>query len=180
VVGTLVAERLQPGHEPRSSPIVQIALPDPAGLWTARGFALDVDGRFTVGAIGLRAGLPELGLDTGVEPAGPDAHPNGASAVDHLVMLTPDVAATGAELTGMGAQLRREIGRLHFFRLGPLILEVVLVEDGPARFWGLTFTVPELPTGELVGDAREAVQPGRRIVTARGGTTPVAFITPRP
>jgi hypothetical protein len=39
--------------------------------------------------------------------------------------------------------------------------------------------VPELPAGEGFGKARDAVQPGRRIVTARGGATPVAFITPR-
>jgi hypothetical protein len=171
---------------------VEIALPDGPALWSARGFALDGRGRFAVGAVGLRAGCPRLALHapvqrnaaglpivSDVEPARPSAHPNGALAVDHLVVLTDDIETTSAALHEAGAELRRDAGRMRFHRIGPLILEVVAVDDGPPRFWGLTFTVPELPAGEGFGEARDAVQPGRRIVTARGGTTPVAFITPR-
>lgn len=170
-----------------------IALPDPAAMWTSRGFSLDGEGRFTVGGIGLRAGAGELALHAALTPgaaglpiyedaaaAGPSEHPNGAVSIDHLVVLTAELARTSAELVEAGAQLRREEGRMSFLRAGPLILEVVQVDGRTTSFWGLTFTVPTLPDGEGYGSARDAVQPGRRIVTSRGGRTAVAFITPRP
>ena len=173
---------------------MQILLPDPVVLWRERGFALDGDGCFAVGAIGLRADAEELALRAPLAPGaaglpiepdapgvGPDQHPNGACAVDHLVVFTDDLDGTTAALAAAGADLRREAGRINFLRVGPLILEVADAGDAaPTRFWGLTFTVPELPEGDGFGEPRDAVQPGRRIVTARGGATPVAFITPRP
>jgi hypothetical protein len=171
---------------------VEIVLPDPAPLWAERGFAVDADGCFTVGGIGLRAGGRELALHAPLkaaaaglpihadrEPNGPADHPNGALAVDHLVVFTDDLAQTTRALQDAGADLRREAGRLNFLRVGPLILEVAQTGEAP-RFWGLTFTVPELPAGDGYGEPRDAVQPGRRIVTARKGNAAVAFITPRP
>jgi hypothetical protein len=171
---------------------VEIVLPDPVQLWTDRGFAVDGDGCFTVGAIGLRAGGEELALNAPLTPGaaglpigadaparGPAEHPNGAFEVDHLVVLTPSLEATTAALQEAGADLRREWNRMRFLRVGPLILEVVEHEQS-LGFWGLTFTVPELPAGELYGEPRDAVQPGRRIVTARKGNAAVAFMTPRP
>lgn len=171
-----------------------IELPDPAELWRERGFDVDSDGRFQVGAIGLQSGAARLALRAPLEegaaglpvggdtdPSGPSEHPNGAFEVDHLVVLTPDLERTSRELAEAGSDLRRTMGRLHFHRVGSLIVEIAHVAEEPApRFWGLTFTAEDLPTGEGYGDPRDAVQPGRRIVTARGGTTAVAFITPRP
>ena len=60
------------------------------------------------------------------------------------------------------------------------------VPAGPARFWGLVVTVADLDAlaerlGPVLGSARPAVQPGRRIATARraaGLGTRVAFMTP--
>ena len=127
------------------------------------------------------------------------AHPNGVTHIDHLVVLTPDLERTTEALEALGVERRRvrevETGdgtlRQGFFRLGEVILEVVghpKVEPGPARFWGITFAVADLDAcaellGERLGSIRDAVQPGRRIATARSGPgleTALAFITPRP
>jgi hypothetical protein len=79
--------------------------------------------------------------------------------------------------------------------MGELILEVVQAPagtrvaadpSGPARLWGISFLVAELDTpavvlGDLLGEPRDAVQPGRRIatVTTEAGLGPaVAFMTP--
>jgi hypothetical protein len=171
---------------------VEIVLPDPVPLWTDRGFAVGGGGCFTVGGIGLRAGGAELALHAPLTagaaglpihedrpPQGPGEHPNGALAIDHLVVFTADLAATTQALQEAGADLRRKWGRINFLRVGPLIVEVAQ-SGGATRFWGLTFTVPELPSGPGYGEPRDAVQPGRRIVTARGGSAAVAFMTPRP
>jgi len=128
----------------------------------------------------------------------PTAHPNGASALDHLVVVTPDLDRTTAALAALGLDARRtrEAGRgrlQRFFRLGEVILEVVgPVEpsgDGPATFWGLAFTVADIDAtaahlGDRAGPPRPAVQPGRRITTLRKGdatggvSVPVAFMSP--
>ena len=70
-----------------------------------------------------------------------------------------------------------------FVRFGELIVEVAQT-GGPARFWGVTVTVPDVDAlaGPLLGSPRPAVQPGRRIVTvarAAGLSVALAFITPR-
>jgi hypothetical protein len=87
--------------------------------------------------------------------------------------------------------------RQAFFRLGATILEVVqqaaeAIEPGgeerPAFFWGLAFVAPDLDAtvaglGDRVGEARAAVQPGRRIATLRrsaGLSLSVALMTPAP
>ena len=61
-----------------------------------------------------------------------------------------------------------------FVRFGELIVEVAEA-GGPARFWGLTVTVPDVDAlaGPLLGDARAAVQPGRRIATVRARRGPL-------
>jgi hypothetical protein len=121
------------------------------------------------------------------------------------VVLTPDLDRTTAALRGAGFDLRREregptpggSRRQSFFRMGELILEVVeapagtrIAEDpaGPARLWGISFLVEELEhtaatLGDLLGDPRDAVQPGRQIATLRkeAGLGPaIAFMTPGP
>ena len=132
------------------------------------------------------------------------AHPNGITALDHVVAITPALDRTVAALRGAGLDLRRireeptpaGAPRQAFFRLGATILEVVQEprrgdrarrRRPPAFFWGLAFLAPDLDAtvaalGDRVGEARPAVQPGRRIATLRrsaGLSVPVALLTPR-
>lgn len=133
----------------------------------------------------------------------PSQHPNGLTGVDHVVVITPALERTVAALEAAGLDLRRireeptpaGAPRQAFFRLGATILEVVqeppeAIEkaggDHPAFFWGLALAAPEIDRtvaalGELVGEVRPAVQPGRRIATLRrsaGVSVPLALITP--
>jgi hypothetical protein len=128
---------------------------------------------------------------------GEGTHPLGAIAVDHVVARTPDLERTLGALQAAGLELRRtrDAGpdaRQGFFNLGTAVLEVVGPRepdgDGPASFWGLVLVVSDLDAaaehlGDLAGTPREAVQPGRRILTLRreaGLGTAVALMTPRP
>jgi hypothetical protein len=138
-------------------------------------------------------------------PAPSDAHPNGVMSIDHVVAVTPDLERTVEALEPAGLDLRRireeptpaGAPRQAFFRLGEVVLEVVqepedvLARSGRDRgafFWGLALTAPDLDAtvaglGERAGEARPAVQPGRRIATLRrtaGLSIPVALITPPP
>ena len=143
-------------------------------------------------------GIPTAG---GTRPAGaPPAHPNGAISVDHVVVTTPDVGRTIAALERCGLEARREratvVGgrsmRQVFLRPGEAIIEVVGPAepggDGRARFFGLTFTVGDLAStaallGDDLGQAKDAVQPGRRIATVRASAglgVPVALMSPDP
>jgi hypothetical protein len=137
-------------------------------------------------------------------PGDPDAppraaHPNGALVLDHVVVTTPDLERTLAALARAGFGLRRtrdsELGgrplRQAFYRAGEPVLEVVgppePAGDGPASFWGLTITVADLDAlasrlGERLAPVHDAVQPGRRIASLRGGAgigTRLAFMSPR-
>jgi hypothetical protein len=160
-----------------------------------------------IAACGLQAAQLDGDLDgltvRAAEPPPKDAagaHPNGAIAIDHVVVATPGFEQTAAALEAAGMPLRRvrETGdparpfRQGFRRIGPAVLELVEqldAEPGPARFWGLVVIVRELdPLGDLLGDLlgtpRDAVQPGRRIATVRsqaaGIGTALAFMTPEP
>jgi hypothetical protein len=144
----------------------------------------------------------------GTEAAGSSAeHPNGVVAIDHVVAMTPALDRTVQALQDAGLDLRqiREqptpagAPRQAFFRLGGEILEVVQEPaqviaargdggaDRSARLWGLAVVAPDLDRtvaalGELAGEAREAVQPGRRIATVKrsaGLAVPVALMSPK-
>ncbi len=188
--------------------------------WRAAGFAVE-DGKTRIGAVtvelagaGAGGGIVGWSLDRegveidGLPPSGPISpadeldHPNRATRIDHVVVLTPDLERTTAACEGVGIARRRvrevgegdEILRQGFFRLGEVILEVVegshtrAEPDAPARFWGLVCIVPDVDQlagslGGLVGTPKDAVQPGRRIVTVRREAElglPIAFITPDP
>lgn len=122
-------------------------------------------------------GLPTRAVD-GLS-ATPGEHPLGAVAVDHVVVRTPDPARTFAALQRVGMVLRRERTagelRVGFFRHGEAVVEVVgpltpSPDAGPASLWGLTLVVTDLDAagawlGPLAGTPRDAVQPGRRILT---------------
>lgn len=155
-------------------------------------------GETVLGAEGPIDGLPtsRVTQDADVTPGG--AHPNGATRLDHVVVMTPALDRTLEALSAAGLDLRRvrEAGggfRQGFFRLA----DDVIVEVGgnipdvdpgePARFWGLVAVVPDVDAlaaslgPVLVGEPKDAVQPGRRIVTVRreaGAGLPLAFLTP--
>lgn len=136
--------------------------------------------------------VTELGCGRAPRPA--SEHPNGAVAIDHVVVTTPDFDRTAAALAEAGVGLRRIREapggyRQGFRRLGPAILELVEAPDdaaGPARFWGLVVIVSDLEAlagrlGDLLGEVKPAVQPGRRIATLRrsaGLGEAVAFMSP--
>jgi hypothetical protein len=180
-----------------------IELGDAPAAWARLGFAPDAAGEVVLGearlrltgrgggilgvrAEGLTAERPD-GLPLSPGEAAPHApaapHPNGATAVDHVVALTGSLARTLAALADAGLDLRRSTGSMAFLRLGPTILEVVERGGDPPRLWGLVVVVPELEgLGPLVGAAKDAVQPGRRIATVSreaGLGTALALMTPR-
>jgi hypothetical protein len=186
--------------------LTALAIADPAHRWRALGFTVE-DERLRLGGItlefvhegsGITAwSLPAVdGLST-FTPApsqAPSEHPNGAMGIDHVVVATPDFDRTARELdvAGLGLRRIRDAGsfRQGFRRIGPAILELVeaVGEDRnrPARFWGLVVIVADIEAlaerlGELLGNVKPAVQPGRRIATLReaAGLSPrVAFMDP--
>jgi Glyoxalase-like domain len=143
-------------------------------------------------------GLPTLienMVTTTINPIRVEEHPNGAVGIDHVVVVTPDFDRTAVALEHSGLPLRRvrDAGgfRQGFRRLGPAIMEIVEATQGPpgpARFWGLTVTVADLPAladllGSNLSEIRPAVQPGRHIATLRssaGLSVRLAFMDPEP
>jgi Glyoxalase/Bleomycin resistance protein/Dioxygenase superfamily len=182
---------------------------DPPEVWAAAGFSVDVGDPAAVCRIGtvrirltgrdrgtgivgwsLRDlpagapsdldGIPTTGADAA--PPTPARHPNGATVIDHVVLLSPDLRRTVDALAAVGIDPRRErdaelSGRpvkQIFFRLGEVILEMVgspdTVEEGPSRLWGITYVVDDIEAtaaffGEHRTPVKDAVQPGRRITT---------------
>jgi len=200
-----------------SAPLLELHAGDSPAAWARLGFAVDADGTCPLGAVTLRldgsgGGLKgwTLGGPPGAEDldglatrwvldrradAPPDAvHPNGATAIDHVVVFTGDRERTLRALVEAGGDLRRRReppdvpAPMAFLRFGAAIVEVAEQPVGPARFWGLVAVVPDVDAlsarfGGALGEPRTAVQPGRRIVTARRGDgleVPLAFLTPRP
>ena len=128
------------------------------------------------------------------------AHRNGAVRLDHVVVRTPALARTLAALEATGMEVRRvrDAGTPEqplsqaFLWAGDLEEHVAGPPEGespePAGLWGLVVVVPELEAlhalGDgVVGEIRDAVQPGRRIATVpreAGLSVPLAFMTPHP
>jgi hypothetical protein len=150
---------------------------------------------------GLAPGDATGGRAASERARGPGDAPTGrgyaVAAVDHLVVATPDVERTTTALAGVGLTPRRTVDaargdagvRYRFFLLGTCLLELIGPSepdgDGPARFVGLAFTAPDLEAIETAtGPPRDAVQPGRRIVTLRtrdhDASVPIAVMSPRP
>jgi hypothetical protein len=205
----------------------ELLIADSPGAWRAAGFSVEGD-LCVVGSVRLRLagpgpargivgwsvrgaaavdldGLPTTAPESAPPEVSDEPHPNGVTAIDHVVAFTPDLDRTTATLREAGFDLRRVreeptpggAPRQSFFRMGELILEVVEAPEGtriaenptgPARLWGISFLVEDLDrTAEaldgLLGEPRPAVQPGRRIATLRkeAGLGPaVAFMTPGP
>jgi len=206
--------------------IDELAVADRPERWTAASFAVH-DSCCQLGSVRLRFAGPRQEAGAGIlgwslrgiasveldglpttssqspPPPPPRAHPNGAVAIDHVVVMSPALDRTVAALRAAGLDLRRVreqptpagAPRQAFFRLGEEILEVVqepdavLERDGgpdrPARLWGLALRVQDLDRtlaalAPNVSPARPAVQPGRRIATVRrsaGLAVPVALMS---
>lgn len=161
----------------------------PQGItgWSLAGLAPEVGTEAPVDGLPTRfVGRPG---DDAADGRGTAAHPNGTTGLDHVVVLTPDLARTTAALGEVGLACRRvrdtTMGgspmQQAFFRLGATILEVVHGDLGtgvadptaPARWWGLTVDVADLDRsaallGSAQGRVKPAVQRGRRIATLRG------------
>lgn len=207
-----------------SATIDRLTVADVPAAWARLGFAIEGDslvlGELRIRLAGAGRGLREWSLRDLVStdldglptrrserppPAEAPFHPNGVTAVDHVVAITPALERTVAALQAAGLDLRRireeptpaGAPRQAFFRLGATILEVVqepaevVARDGderPAFFWGLALLVPDpdleglvAELGDRVSEIRPAVQPGRRIASLRrsaGLSLPVALITP--
>lgn len=186
----------------------ELIVADPPDAWTQAGFSVDPCGVCRTGGVRIRlvgrdpgAGLlgwslrglpadatPDLdGVPTTrstATPAPPAEHANGVTAIDHVVLLSPDLDRTIASLASIGANPRRqrdgELGgrpiRQIFFRLGEVIVEAVGSPDatgeGPSTLWGITYVVADIDAtasyfGDRTAPIKDAVQPGRRITTLR-------------
>jgi hypothetical protein len=187
----------------------ELVVADPADAWTAAGFSVDPDAVCRVGGVRIRLvgrdtqtgvvgwslrGLPSGGafddLDgipttrSSAVAAAPAVHANGVTAIDHVVLLSPDLHRTVESLAAVGVEPRREregeLGgrpiRQMFFRFGDVIIEAVgspgAASEGPSTLWGITYVVADIDTtasffGDDTTPVKDAVQPGRRITTLR-------------
>ncbi|MGE2833753.1 glyoxalase [Mycobacterium sp. SMC-4] len=186
----------------------ELRVADTADAWTGSGFDVGPDDVCRVGGVCIRLlgrdggagivgwslaglanhhaddldGIPTTRSDT--QPAAPGSHANGVTAIDHVVLMSPNLQRTAASLAAAGMDLRRErdteLGgrsiRQLFYRLGEVVLEVVgepeSAGDGPSTLWGITYVVTDIDaTAAFFGDhaapVKDAVQPGRRITTLR-------------
>ena len=146
------------------------------------GFSGELDGIAT--ARSDDCGAATASTPTEVNPAAPAEHSNGVTAIDHVVLLSPDPDRTVAAMEALGEHPRRErrgeLGgqpiRQIFFRFGEVIVEVVgapaAAGDGPSTLWGITYDTADIDAtaaffGERTTPVKSAVQPGRRITTVR-------------
>jgi hypothetical protein len=195
--------------------IASLIVADPPELWSELGFVVDDDAcwvsgiRHELGAPGQGVvawalngvdGLSEVpSVERGSTERQPTPdHPNGVLSLDHVVVSTPDFPRTVNAFESAGIRLRRtrDAGtaerptRQGFFRMGETIVELVgsptASLPGPARFYGLAFTVADLDVtaaflGSRLRPTRAAVQTGRWIATldrGAGSTVPLAFMSP--
>jgi hypothetical protein len=198
------------GNERNDSVTIdEFEVADPADTWVQAGFSVDSDAICRVGGVRIRLagrgrgtgivgwslrGLPSDGsLDDldGIPTTSSDAvaampakHQNGVLAIDHVVLLSPDLRRTVESLTTVGVEPRRERDgqlcgrsiRQIFFRAGEVIIEVVgspeTTGEGPSTLWGITYVVADIDAtaayfGDRTAPVKDAVQPGRRITTLR-------------
>jgi hypothetical protein len=203
--------------------VEELAIADPAEAWAGAGFGVDSDATCQVGGVRIRLVGPECGTGiigwslTGLPADGPvpdldgiptrtsaaaattgTTHPNGVTAIDHVVVFSPDLRRTVDALAAVGATPRRErdpaLGGLSirqiFFRFGEVIIEVIgspeLTSAEPSTLWGITYNVADIDDtaaffGANTAPVKDAVQPGRRITTLRhrdlGMSVRTAFIS---
>jgi len=166
----------------------------------------DVDILFESGSGGLTAwgwegipadletfcGIPTFAYD---KTAFGSKHPNQALSVDHIVLHTNDADYVKSEFAKLNLQPRAQRDDIYpgitqiFFRPGQgPVIEVVVNKDFPKSFlWGTTLVTADIDAAkealkENASNPKNAVQPGRRILTVRGQNigirTNVALMTP--
>jgi hypothetical protein len=207
--------------------IDEILVGDPPEAWEAAGFHVDPDGTCRIGTVRVRLvgrdsgkrilgwslrGVPEGALDGGslgglpttaskADPADPAEHEIGATHIDHIVLISPDLFRTAGAIEAIGVEQRGQRDtdtygapmRQVFFRMGEVIVELIGSPDaageGDPGFFGLAITVRDLDAqaarlGEHLGSIKDAVQEGRRIATLRhrelGMSVATALMTPEP
>ena len=204
--------------------LAQLVVADEPGSWASAGFTVSQRsvqfGHVSIALVGrsdhadggiVSWGFSNLELDDpdidGIstthvgEEDRPTNHPNGITALDHVVVMSPDGDRTASSLAAAGFDLRRVrdyvIGnrsmRQTFSWMGDVICELVSPQEsdgsGPATIWGLAFTSDDLAgscdyLGEKCTEAKTAVQPGRRIASLRhkdlGISVPTAILSPHP
>lgn len=200
--------------------LIGLTVGDRPDAWRSLGFRV-TDDRLTVGGVTIHLagddgprGLLAWSLDPpttqavdGLAPRPAPApvpvvaHPNGVTAVDHVVAGTPHVDRTLAALAGIDLHPRRRVDGIRggdrtyaFLLLDTCVLEVIgprahdpTRTPAPAALVGLAFVADHLDDvtalNGVAGEPRDAVQPGRRIVTLRSHdhdvSVPVAVLTPR-
>ncbi len=203
-------------YAPREPELAELVIADPPEQWRELGFEVDDQGHMDIGGVRVRLGgegsgitawslmrVNAMGSIDGLPSPVPrvlhpppfKTHPNGATGIDHVVILTSSLDRTAAAFGRAGVELKRihqsERGRMGFRRLGPAVLEIVqrdeLESDG-AIFWGLAVVVISVDDiaerlGDRLGPIKQATQEGRRIATLRadtGVTVPLAFMSPEP
>lgn len=185
--------------------IDEILVADAPEAWAEAGFTVDPDGICRIGSVRIRLvgrddGIGIVGWSLRADVAGdldgvpttasgqatrqPANHANGVTSIDHVVLLSPDLARTKVALKAIGLEPRRErdgeLGgapiRQVFYRFGEVIVEVVGAPDsaatGPSTLWGITYVVSDIDAtaaffGDRTSPVKDAVQPGRRITTLR-------------
>jgi len=201
---------------PREPELAELVIADAPDAWRGLGFDVDEQDHLDIGGVRIRLGgdgsgitawslmrVNAMGSIDGLPSPVPrvlypppfKTHPNGATGIDHVVIISSSLDRTAAALERAGVTLKRlqesDRGRMGFRRLGPAVLEVVQrdeLESDEARFWGLAVVVISLEElaeqlGDLLGPINDAVQPGRRIATLRadaGLSVPLAFMSPEP
>jgi hypothetical protein len=183
--------------------LVELALPDPPERWAELGFTVE-DGAIALGGVSIRLGataavhltglgeghdLDGLPIEAAAASQAPDparrSHPIGATAIDHVVVTTPDLERTTRKLVAAGFDHRPSRAAQEFFVLGPCLLELGGPVEGEPRLWGVTVVVEDIDAAARRAGAnppKQAIQPGRRIATvprAAGLATALALMTPR-
>ena len=153
--------------------------------WTLSG--VELGDRTDIEGIATRTVEAAGPVNPAAVPSGPGSemgHANGATHIDHLVLITPDLGRTTSTIEAIGPEVRRirDIGTPEtpmqqvFFRLGEVILEIVgppdKSSDESARWFGIAIDVDDLARpaevlGDRLGRIKDAVQTGRRIATLR-------------
>lgn len=190
--------------------LVQLTVGGYREPWRSLGFEFDELGGCRIGQVSLRIDTsrdsgflgwafdPVVGSIDGIETLGLDPASRVDSghfaSVDHVVVMTDSLERTSREITRhTGSELRRvreaDGGvRQAFHRSGEVVLEVVQTPStSGTSLWGFVLVVPDLVNfaeglgPAVIGQPREAKQPGRLIATIRrevGLGVNLALMTP--
>ena len=196
--------------------LAAITIGGDADAWQALGFHVDaagaialdngalrlVDGPASVRALVLDGDPAASNVDGVAVEAGtavsPGDHPNGAFALDHVVVTTDSLERTSAAFSDQlqlpqrrvreaGEGGRRVRQAFHRFANGCILEIVESARTTAVGLFGLVVNVADLETlcgelgPELIGLPKPAVQPGRLIATVRsqaGLGFPVALMSP--